>query len=312
MIPLNPPATGTFVRHTIWSGPPALKYWHLASLDAPTVAVTWTWAFAWAAHVRLAAWAAALLALFVWAIYVMDRLMDARSGLTQMRLEDGAPHLLQERHWFHWRHRQVLGGLAAMAALAAGWMVESRLPEAALRRDSLVGLATLAYFSGVHGRGLRASWVGWLKEQAGRVVSRELLVGVIFSAGCVLPVLPTASDGATRVCVALAVPAAAFAALAWLNVRAIGCWESPLAREVWPQAVALAAICGAASAVLVWTEPRAGALGMAVAGSALLLAGLDAIRDRVEAVALRAAADLVLLTPLLVVPGMLLWKMGMR
>jgi hypothetical protein len=242
----------------------------------------------------------AVLALVVWAIYVVDRLLDARTGLG-----DPGRHSLQERHWFHWRHRGVLAGLAGMASAAAGWMILGRLQAPALGRDSLIGLATLAYFSGVHGSE-KPKWAEWLNARAARVVSRELLVGVIFSAGCVLPVLPQAEAGAARVCAVLVLPAAAFAALAWLNVRAIGRWETwaaGLRRETgvgW-LGIGLAAACLAVATALHGREPRVGVLLALVAGSSLLLGWLDRARGRMDAVTLRAMADMVLLTPLAVV-----------
>ncbi len=244
-----------FARRTAWNGPAALKYWHLSSLDAPSVAVAWACAFAWAARVKAPAGMLAALALVVWVLYVVDRLLDARAGLD----DAGRPNL-QERHWFHWRHRRLLSVLAGMAAVAAGWMVLSRLHAAALRRDSLMGLATLAYFSGVHGRGWRSGWVAGMKERAARIVSRELIVGVIFSAGCLAPVLPLAPSGVARVCMRLAVPAVAFAALAWLNVKAIGCWETVTLglcgeRGVREVALLLAAVCGGCGiAIRVWSR----------------------------------------------------------
>ena len=56
------------------------------------------------------------------------------------------------------------------------------------------------------------------------------------------------------------------------------------------------------AAVLVAFQPRSAALVAAGAASALLLALLDRLRNRLTPVALRAAADLVLLTPLLLTP----------
>ena len=293
LIPLNPPAAEAFDRRTAWSGPATLKYWHLASLDAPSVAVAWTCAFAWAARVRVAPALVAVLALVVWAIYAVDRLLDARAGIG-----DPGRHSLEERHWFHWRHRRFFSVAAGIAAVTAGWMILSRLHAGALRRDSLMGLATLAYFSGVHGRGPT-----WVRERLGRVVSRELVVGVIFSAGCVAPVLPSAEAGVVRVCALLAAPAAAFAAVAWLNVKAIGFWE---AREngVGRIALLLTSVCGVFGIALTGLEPRVALLLGLVAVSSLLLAWLDEARERMDAVTLRAAADLALLTPLLLMVPM--------
>jgi hypothetical protein len=310
LIPLNPPVPEAFARRTAWNGPAALKYWHLASLDAPSVAAAWACAFAWAAQVHVSPGMVAVLALVVWVIYVADRLLDARAGL-----DGSGRHNLQERHWFHWRHRRALAVLAGVAAGSAGWMIVSRWHAGALGRDSLMGLATLAYFSGVHGsgahgRGLRSGWVAALKKRVARVVSRELIVGVIFSAGCVVPVLPLAQSGVVQVCARLAVPAAAFAALVWLNVKAIGCWEtvtpgSSRERGMRKTAFLLAAVCGGGGVAAAGLEPRVGLLLALVAVSSLLLALLDGMRERMDAVTLRAAADLVLLTPvlLLIPPG---------
>ena len=55
----------------------------------------------------------------------------------------------------------------------------------------------------------------------------------------------------------------------------------------------------AAAAVLAAAAPRAAMAMTAAAMSALLLLLLDRYRERLERVTLRAAADLVLLTPLL-------------
>jgi hypothetical protein len=255
--------------------------WHLASLDAPTVAVAWGWAFAWAAQIRLAGWPLALLGLVVWAVYVGDRLLDAREGRE-----------LRERHHFHWRHRRVLTALAVAAGVAAAAIVRWRVPLIALPQDSAVALATLAYFSGVHGR-LRlpagvarlAALVGW----------RECLVGALFAAGCVLPAWSV--DPMAFPLRLLVLPAGYFAAVAWLNVRAITCWESGrrLGRVTWT----LAAIGIVLGLGLATVQPRAAALIAAAAMSAALTGWLDARRERLAPVTLRAAVDLILLTPLM-------------
>ncbi|HZV59138.1 MAG TPA: hypothetical protein VFF42_02285, partial [Candidatus Eremiobacteraceae bacterium] len=128
-----------------------LASWHLASLDAPTVAVVWGWGFAWTAGVRLAAWPLEVLGLVVWAVYVADRLLDTVGT---------ARHDLRERHHFHWRHRRILAPLATGAGLVAAWIVRLRVPALALPQDSAVAAATLAYFSGVHGRARLPAAVG--------------------------------------------------------------------------------------------------------------------------------------------------------
>lgn len=61
--------------------PLLFRLWHLSSLDAPTVAIVWSLAFAWTANVRLPWWVLVLLPLGVWTVYVADRLLDARAGI---------------------------------------------------------------------------------------------------------------------------------------------------------------------------------------------------------------------------------------
>lgn len=273
-----------------------LRLWHLASLDAPTVAVTWAWAFSWAVNVTLPAWILVLLGLVVWAIYIGDRLLDARP------LHRARPgHPLQERHYFHWRYRHVLVPLAATAAAIALDLVCMRLSHIAIAKDSLVAAAALAYFSGVHTPDEKP---GMLRRLAKRLVSREFIVGVIFSAGCVLPLL---SIGAMKrlaapALTALIAAAVLFALLAWLNVRAIGHWESlasvtQVRRAAWTLAGA-----GAAFAIgLAPVFPRISVLVAAGAASAAMLGILDHFRARFTPLALRVAADAVLLAPLLLV-----------
>jgi hypothetical protein len=118
-----------------------------------------------------------------------------------------------------------------------------------------------------------------------------------------LPLLPSAETGVLRVCRLLALPAAGFAAVAWLNLKAISRWEGS-GREggVRPMAVRLAIVCGACSIALASAEPRLALLLAMLTVSSLLLAWLDGMRRRMDAVTLRAAADLVLLTPLVLVP----------
>lgn len=269
--------------------PAPLALWHLASFDAPTVAAVWSLAFAWAAGVHLPLWTPALLALVAWSVYIGDRLLDARTGLRGPAMDQ-----LRERHYFHWRHRRVLIPLAAAAALAAAGIVLTFMPLGARAPNSLLAAAALAYFSGVHaGRKLP------------RLVTKEFLVGTIFTAGCALPTWLRLRGHAAGTGLLLE-PAVYFAALAWLNCLAIGRWESA-ARQgriagVWRLGSRLALVGFVAGFVLAWTaaaHPRAAALLAAGGVSALLLALLDKMRERFTPLALRALADLVLLTPVL-------------
>ena len=198
------------------AAPAPLRLWHLASLDAPTVAAVWSLGFAWAAGVRLPRWVPMLLALGTWSVYIGDRLLDARAGL-----RSGASSQLRERHFFHWRHRRTWfrwpspphaprppSSLSCMPAgpprtqLSAG----RRRPGLLLRRP------------------LAPPPPAWLAP----LLSKEFLVGVLFTAGCALPaLLPAARIPATAARPRGLSPAVVFfAALAWLNCHAIERWES--------------------------------------------------------------------------------------
>ena len=279
---LNPPGAPGPSHLGAWEKNPArapvpLHLWHLASLDAPTVALVWAAALAWAAHTQLRPAAAVILALVVWVIYVVDRLLDVRKA---------AGKLLRERHFFHWRHRRVLLPLCAAAALAAAALVLLKLPARALRPDALAAAVTLGWLLCVHSRF--------------RLPERlyQAAVGLIFAAGCALPVWTRL--GAAHWRAFPIVPALGFAALAWLNLHAIHQWESPRLKPQVRLPAAVVAIV--ALALAAFAAPRAAALLAAQAAAALLLALLDRTRSRLSPLTLRAAADLVLLTPLLLAP----------
>lgn len=286
----------------LWLAPAALRYWHLASLDAPTVAAVWSLAFAWVAGVRLAAWVIALQVLTVWTVYVGDRLLDARAALLQRaNPSEQLAEDLRERHYFHWRYRHILAPAACVAACVAACIAARFMPSVVKERDSLLAAASALYFTRVHTGRVR------------RILRKELLVGILFAAGCALP---SSSP-------AIAIPAIFFAALAWLNCWAIEIWETdtweagkeksekiPLAAPrqapLRPIAIGLACASFIVAAILLPFTPRAAAMLVSAALSALLLAILDRARKRMTVVAVRALADLVLLTPalLLAVAGL--------
>lgn len=266
--------------------PNPLGLWHLASLDAPSVAVVWTLAFAWAAGIQLPAWVFLLLALATWAVYIGDRLLDARSALGKASLDS-----LRERHIFHHRHRRVLVPIALAATCTCVWIVCTQMPATARERNSVLAIAALAYFTGVHSsRRLANLRVSLLKK--------ELLVGILFTAACALPALARAAAPARA---QLLGAAAYFALLAWLNCHAIDRWEARGSSH-GPQIATPAGLLFLAAMPLAFflypSEPGLAALVLAGSASALLLALLDRAQGRLSPLALRVAADLALLTPL--------------
>jgi hypothetical protein len=275
-----------------WQGPGLLRFWHLASLDAPTVAVVWSLAFAWSAGVRLPMWAPAALALITWAIYVGDRLLDAWAGM-----KDPPLHRVRDRHTFHWQHRTVLVPAAVAASAIAAALVISRVPARARVSDSAVAAATLAYFSGVHSR---RRFLRWLERILSQLSARAALIGVIFTAGSLLPAI-SQSSLASFLSVKQLAALIYFAAVAWLNCFAIGRWESapaaPSGKQVTFRAT-LVGVIGTLLAVAVFAAaPRIACLVAMGAASAFCFVLLERMRTRISPIALRAGADLVLLTP---------------
>jgi hypothetical protein len=269
--------------------PLPIRLWHLASLDAPTVAVVWSVAFAWTANVRLPWWVLILLPLGVWAVYIADRLLDARTGVQSPTL-DG----LRERHIFHWRHRRILAPMATASALAAAWIIFRRMPRTTQEHDSLLAAASLLYFTRVHsGRRFLS------------VLSKEFLVGVLFTFGCALFAFSRTHYSAESPWWPVLVTTILFALLAWFNCYAIDHWESrnanPSHSSVTAQALLLTAAFSISSALLTGSHPRSASLLACGAAAALLLIALHRVRSRLTPVTLRAAADLALLTPAVLV-----------
>lgn len=200
--------------------------------------------------------------------------------------------------------------MAIAAACAAAGIILAFMPPMARARDSVLAAAALAYFSGVHSS--RSAWrfpLRWPRP----FPSKEFLVGLLFTAGCVLPTWhrPNTFAAPDSAIWTFWIPAVYFAALAWLNCSCIARWErveGPARRNHHsPQSLqsiasALAAIGLLLCFLAASAHPRSAALLAAGAMSASLLALLDHTRARMTPLALRAAADLVLLTPLALIP----------
>jgi hypothetical protein len=259
------------------------------------VAFVWSLAFAWAAHLALPWWAPLLLGLVTWCVYILDRLLDAHTAL-----REGRRQRLRERHRFHWRYRKALFPVALAAGAVAAGLIVMRMPPLAVERNAVLGAATLAYFTGVHSpRKPGASWLSGLLPNAASAFPAQMLVGVIFTAACLMPTAGRTAGTSRLWATAVGLD---FALLAWLNCHAIERWESKARRimrtaHFYPACLlALGSVAFALAALS--SQPRVAAMAAASAVSALLLALLDAVSARLAPLTLRAAADLVLLTPL--------------
>ena len=283
-----PVLTASERRRALWLGVPV--YWHLLSLDAPTLTVLWGWALARAAGLHAEGSALAVLGIGTWLIYVADRLLDGRPGAPRVHL--------RERHYFHARHRkELLGACAAAGVLLVAGIV--RMPAAARSEDTIVFCASMVYFAMVHRP----------MVEAGRGFGRECAVGVLFACATAIPAWSLGQGGHGE----LLGLGALFAALCCLNCIAIEVWEqgrgsgSGSGARRFPVSVAACIVGGSAASLALTARPEARELCGAALLSALLLWLLDRLQDRTgpeagwrpSALAMRIAADAALLTPLL-------------
>jgi hypothetical protein len=265
-----------------------LVLWHLLSFDAPTVAALWTWFIASANHIRLPISSTLAMATAVWMLYAADRLMDARLLRSNLAHED-----LEARHYFHHRHRTafLFGTLLASIALA---LLLPHLEPAAIHLYLILGGLLFGYFILIHA------------TPSAHRLPKEIAVGLFFAAATFIPTV--ARQPILRI--ALLPAAILFAALCSLNCLFIYAWEhttyerthaiTRIALANLPSlSVALILSCIGLSLFdrhLPWPIP------CAIAISATLLLLLHHRRSNEPSTTLRAAADLVLLTPLLLLP----------
>ena len=261
-----------------------LSHWHLCSLDAPTVAVLWTAFIAHTCGLALPWTALAAMAVAVWILYAADRLLDARL------LDDSHTKELEARHHFHHRHRRVFClGIVAASLLLAPLLLA--IPSAAIRLYLVEGALLTGWFALIH-----------ILPSSTRL-PKELAVGPFFAAAVFIPTV--AREPQLRA--GLIVPAVLLALVCSLNCLFIYAWEHdattrqrahPLTRLALRRLPWLAASAGLASiaAAIAWPHaPLSAACALAIAA----LLTLHARRHTLDRLTLRAAADVALLTPIL-------------
>ena len=269
--------------------------WHLLSLDAPGVAALWVWFIASTNHIRIPLSSVAAMFIAVWMLYAADRLLDARLLDSHSEPEQH----LEARHFFHYRHRAVFlaGILLASAALAPLLL---RLSADAVHLYLILGGLLFGYFILIH-----------VTRSAHRL-PKEIAVGIFFAAAIFIPTVARRPE----LRVALLPSALLFASLCSLNCLFIYAWEHD--PEFSDQAnhpvhaitrFALAHVRLFAVIVIVTGTLLAlvggfapGSISLAIALSASLLLLLHYRRQQFAALTLRAAADLALLTPILLFP----------
>ena len=296
-------------------------WWHLLSFDAPTVAVVWAYLFARIMHVRLPWFAALILALGTWLIYVADRLLD---GVSHDELKP-----LRERHHFYARNSKhfLLAALAGCPILL--WLIATRMSSFTRRDDTVVFGVAMVYFAAIHGPSL---WVRngtnppgqhethFFKNSASGTkvwLPKEVAVAILFAAATAVPAWSRLGGNIAGQSAELSVAVICFGALCWLNCVAIEHWETmdsfePSFKHMhrtteWAgrnvARIALT-VCGgtlslSAAITMLPTTLLLRSVFLSAALSAAALFVLDRFRRNLSSIQLRVAADAALLTPLL-------------
>jgi hypothetical protein len=288
----SPPLQHTSSRKPLLLSPLAL--WHLLSLDAPTVAVLWTWFIARANHIHLPIAATLAMGIAVWMLYAADRLLDAQSAQQDT---------LEARHLFHHRHRTAFltGILVASAALA---FLLPRLDTQSIHLYLILGGLVFGYFILIHVTHSAAA-----HQKVAHRLPKEIAVGIFFAAAIFIPTV--ARQPHLRL--ALLPPALLFATLCSLNCLFIYAWEHTRAytehtahttTRLALRHLPFIAICiTLASIALALTDSSIPwPIPIATTIAAMLLLTLHQRNHHIQPTILRAAADMVLLTPILFLP----------
>lgn len=306
-----PTATKTLPRAAERTRPLPV-WWHLLSLDAPTVAVVWCFFFGAIFRLHFSWVALPTLALGTWWVYVADRLLDGWRSADTTELRD--------RHWFYLRHRKLFLGALMMAAVLLGYLILLRVPRPVRTDDIFLCLVGCCYFLFVH--------ASFSPKFAAPRFSKELGVGFLFAVATATPawarLRPMYGVRPTDVAI-FAAAVFSFGMVCWLNCVAIQTWEDReassepmyaiLCRNPKQEEVKQAGLTKLLGAHLMKFALAIGgmSLGLTVAFwrsgfcplfasvtiSAALFAGLIHSENRFNALSLRIAADLVLLTPLI-------------
>lgn len=266
-------------------------WWHwpaTLSLDAPLVAVLWQLLFARKIGAPLDWHDPLLLGLAVWVIYAADRWIEG------WRLD---PDSVQtRRHGFYIRHRWPVCALGVAALVSGLGVAVVRLEEREFKAGVIVTALTLLYL-----------FSHQLVHRRSRLrVPKEIVIAVIFAAGCALAPAAAAPDRIPG----LAAPAVLFGLLCFADCALIASWErdadarhgqTSLALQLKQRRGLIRALpwaTGAAALIPFFAGPDTPHPGAAcTAASGLLLGALDLLQPRIGRENARALVDFTLMTP---------------
>ena len=253
-------------------------------LDAPLVAISWHWLFARSFVAPVALGGVAALFLTAWLIYLADRFGDC------VAIDRQRATSYRQRFCLKYRPAWIVAvfGVAAADLL----VITTILDHDVIRFAVPIALLALAYL-----------FLNQRRPGLWRVLPvKEITVGVLFAAGTLVPVAPHLSRSAIW-------PWLLFAALCSLNCISIAVSERWLdsaqqrvsiatafprvGATVLPALLLLAGL----SFALIRSDAAGGPIYICVGTSAALLALTHLFRRRIHADVRTALADLVLLTP---------------
>lgn len=261
-----------------------LAWMNAVCLDAPVVALCWLWLFAASFKAPVSAAEMAALCLTAWLIYLGDRLSDC----VAVDIRRAASF----RQRFCVKHRRSWLAVIGVVAVADAAVVATQLGSGVLKIGAAVALLAVVYLL-----------TNQLRPGAWRVLpAKEFAIGVLFAAGTVVPIalyLPRAA----------VLPWLLLAALCTMNCVSIAVWERWLddAQQRISIATAFPRVSGlvlpallvlaVVSFVVAQTTTAAEAIYVCISISAGLLALTHVFRRRIQSDVRTALADLVLLTP---------------
>ena len=269
---------------------------NLLSLDAVAVSLVWLWCFSVTEKVPILTPTYLILGLVVWLVYTADRLLDA------YRMKDAA--LSAPRHRFARRFMRPLMVLCGVSLAAAIYLVLFKLQAVLIYHGLVISMMVVLYFV------LRLS----PKTDLQLLLPKEVFCGVVFALGSTYPVHALPNNFLAGV---LTAELALFALLCSLNCIAISVWEwredqanddGASIVQNWPgirrNYVKYAFLL---AAVATWLGLRGlpdffAPVLISVALSAVLLGAIGLAEGVLSKDLRRVLADVVLLSPLLVVP----------
>ena len=207
-----------------------IRWWHLLSFDAPTVAVVWAYLFARMMHVRLPWLGGLILALGTWLIYTADRLLD---GVSHDELRP-----LRDRHYFYAKNRKYFLLAALTVSTGLLWLITTHMSPFTRRNDTVVFGVVVVYFAAIHGSSVKKRKTAnpsgrneTLSFQNGSLCSRfslpkEVAVAILFAVATAVPVWSRMGSNIAGQTMEMSLAVICFATLCWLNCVAIEHWET--------------------------------------------------------------------------------------